>query len=153
MEKQKRKNSILFLKKNFFKFFISLIIFFEIFFVPITLSAYESVNNDNNLTNCNYITNCAFQNWEVDDAEKAFNELIQILENTPRLKIIKKNKDYIHAVATSRIMKFIDDIEIKISDKDNIFQVKSSSRLGIYDLGVNNRRVETLRFRLIDLYS
>ena len=152
MEKQKTKSS-LFLKKFFFKLFISLIILFEIFFDPITLNAYESVNNDNNLTNCKLITNCTFQKWEVDDAEKAFNEFIQILENTPRLKIIKKDKDYIHAVATSRIMKFIDDIEIKILDKDNIFQVKSSSRLGIYDLGVNKRRVETLRFRLIDLYS
>ena len=126
---------------------------FEIFFDPITLNAYESVNNDNNLTNCKLITNCTFQKWEVDDAEKAFNEFIQILENTPRLKIIKKDKDYIHAVATSRIMKFIDDIEIKILDKDNIFQVKSSSRLGIYDLGVNKRRVQTLRFRLIDIYD
>ena len=50
-------------------------------------------------------------------------------------------------------MKFIDDIEIKNLNKDNLFQVKSSSRLGIYDLGVNQRRVQTLHFRLIDLYD
>ena len=69
-----------------------------------------------------------------------------------RDRIVSIEKNYIHAKATSRIMKFIDDIEIKNLNQDNIFQIKSSSRLGIYDLGVNKRRVQTLRFRLIDIY-
>ena len=125
----------------------------EIFFYPFKLYAYEIRNTDNNLTNCTLKTNCTFQNWKVDDTEKAFIELIQILENTPRLEIIKIDKNYIKAIAKSRIMKFIDDIEIKNLSEDNIFQIKSSSRLGIYDLGVNKRRVQTLRFRLIDIYD
>ncbi len=153
MEKQQRKIFILCLKNTFFKLILSLILFCGILFDPITLNSYELVSIDNNLTNCKFRTNCIFQTWEIDDSEKAFIELIQILENTPRVKIIKKEKDYIHAVATSRIMKFVDDIEIKSLNKDNIFQVKSHSRAGIYDLGVNKRRVETLRFRLIDLYG
>ena len=132
---------------------MSLLIFCEILFDPISLSASELDYIANNLTNCKLITNCTFQIWNVNDSEKAFTELIEILENTPRLEIIKKDKNYIHAVATSRIMKFIDDIEIQNLNKENTFQVKSSSRLGIYDLGVNKRRVETLRFRLIDLYG
>ena len=128
-------------------------IFCEILFDPITLNAFELVNIDDNLSDCKLITNCTFQTWKVDDSEKVFKELIQILENTPRLKIIKKEKFYIHAIATSRIMKFVDDIEIKNLNQENIFQVKSSSRLGIYDLGVNKRRIQTLRFRLIDMYG
>ena len=128
-------------------------IFCEILFDPITLNSFELVNIDDNLSDCKLITNCTFQTWKVDDSEKVFKELIQILENTPRLKIIKKEKYYIHAVAKSRIMNFIDDIEIKNLNQDNIFQVKSSSRIGIYDLGVNKRRVQTLRFRLIDIYG
>ena len=128
-------------------------IFCEILFDPIALNAFELVNIDDNLSDCKLITNCTFQTWKVDDSEKVFKELIQILENTPRLKIIKKEKFYIHAIATSRIMKFVDDIEIKNLNQENIFQVKSSSRLGIYDLGVNKRRVQTLRFRLIDIYG
>ena len=153
MEKQNKKILLIFLKKFFFKFFISLIIFSEIIFYPIKLNAYGLVNINDNLSDCKLITNCIFQTWKVDDSEKAFIELIQILENTPRLEIIKKEKNYIHAIATSRIMKFIDDIEIKNLNQDNIFQIKSSSRLGIYDLGVNKRRVQTLRFRLIDIYD
>ena len=128
-------------------------IFCEILFDPITLNSFELVNIDDNLSDCKLITNCTFQTWKVDDSEKVFKELIQILENTPRLKIIKKDKFYIHAVATSRIMKFVDDIEVKNLNQENIFQVKSSSRLGIYDLGVNKRRIQTLRFRLIDMYG
>ena len=128
-------------------------IFCEILFDPITLNAFELVNIDDNLSDCKLITNCTFQTWKVEDSEKVFEELIQILENTPRLKIIKKEKFYIHAIATSRIMKFVDDIEVKNLNQENIFQVKSSSRLGIYDLGVNKRRIQTLRFRLIDMYG
>jgi len=152
LEKQNKKISIIFLKKFFFKFFISLLIFCDIIFNPIKFNAYGLVNNDN-LSDCKLKTNCIFQTWKVDNSEKAFIELIQILENTPRLEIINQEKDYIHAIATSRIMKFIDDIEIKNLNQDNIFQIKSSSRLGIYDLGVNKRRVQTLRFRLIDIYD
>ena len=128
-------------------------IFCEILFDPIKLNAFELVNIDDNLSDCKLITNCTFQTWKVDNSEKVFKELIQILENTPRLKIIKKEKFYIHAIATSRIMKFVDDIEVKNLNQENIFQVKSSSRLGIYDLGVNKRRIQTLRFRLIDMYG
>ena len=128
-------------------------IFSEIIFYPIKLNAYGLANNDQNLSDCKLKTNCIFQTWKVNDSEKEFIELIQILENTPRLEIINKEKNYIHAIATSRIMKFIDDIEIKSLNQDNIFQIKSSSRLGIYDLGVNKRRVQTLRFRLIDIYD
>ena len=152
MEKQKSFLTI-FLEKTFFKLIISLFVFVLLLINPFILNAYELVNIDNNLSDCKLTTNCIFQTWKVDDSEKAFIELIQILENTPRLKIIKKEKDYIHATATSRIMKFIDDIEIKNLNEDNIFQIKSSSRLGIYDLGVNKRRVQTLRFRLIDIYD
>ena len=153
MEKHKRDISTLFLKNTFFKLTAVLMIFCGILLNPITLNASKLVSIDKNLTKCISKTNCTYQNWKVDDSEKAFNELIQILENTPRVRIIKKDKYYIHAISTSRIMKFIDDIEIKRLNEGNIFQVKSSSRLGIYDLGVNKRRVETLRFRLIDLYS
>jgi len=153
LEKQNKTISLVFLKKFFFKLFISLMILCEILFNPIKLNAHELANIDDNLSDCKLKTNCIFQTWKVDDSEKAFIELIQILENTPRLKIINKEKNYIHAIATSRIMKFIDDIEIRNHNQDNIFQIRSSSRLGIYDLGVNKRRVQTLRFRLIDMYD
>ena len=153
MEQQDKISLIKLLKETFFKLFIIVLIFCELLFDPITLNADQLVNIDDNISECKRINNCIFQTWKMDDSEKAFTELIQILENTPRLKIIKKEKYYIHAIATSRIMRFIDDVEVKNLYQDNILQIKSSSRKGIYDLGVNKRRVQTLRFRLIDMYG
>ena len=151
---KKRKGILtIFLKKTFFEIFINILIFCQIFFYSVKLNAFELVNIDDNLSACKLTTNCVLQTWQVEDSEKEFTELIHIMENTPRLKIIKKEKNYIHAIAISRIMHFIDDIEIINLSQNNIFQVKSSSRLGIYDLGVNKRRVQTLRFRLIDIYD
>ena len=111
-------------------------------------------NSENNiLTNCSNPNNCVLESWKVNDINKSFNELIDIFENTPRIKIISAQNDYLHALAISRVMKFVDDIEIKKYEKDNILKVKSSSRTGFYDLGVNKRRINTLHFRLIEIYE
>ena len=135
---------------NFFIF--SLILFFSIFINNYTF-ANESLIDNNILGACSNPNNCVFENWKVNNVDKSFKELIQIVKNTPRVKIININEDYLHALATSRIMKFIDDIEIKKSEKNNILEVKSKSRTGFYDLGVNKRRIKTLHFRLIDIYD
>ena len=63
-------------------------IFCEILFYSITLNASELVNIDDNLSECKLITNCILQTWKVDNSEKAFNELLQIMENTSCFTII-----------------------------------------------------------------
>jgi len=144
--------------KNFkdllFKFFIFfVVIFFSIFINNQYTLANDYIINNNILDTCSNPNNCVFESWKVSNVDKSFKELIEILKNTPRVKIININEDYLHALATSRIMKFIDDIEIKKSEKNNILEVKSKSRTGFYDLGVNKRRIKTLHFRLIDIYD
>ena len=136
-----------------FKFFIFLVVIFLSIFINNQYTFATDYINDNNLGVCSNPNNCVFESWEVSNVDKSFKELIEILKNTPRVKIINIKEDYLHALATSRIMKFIDDIEIKKSDKDNILEVKSKSRTGFYDLGVNKRRINTLHFRLIDIYD
>ena len=136
---------------NFFIF--SIILFFSIFINNNYTFAIDSLIDNNILGACSNPNNCVFESWKVTNADQSFKELIAILKNTPRIKIIKINEDYLHALATSRVMKFIDDIEIKKSKKGNILKVKSKSRTGFYDLGVNKRRINTLHFRLIDIYN
>ena len=141
-------------KKFFFKFFIfSSILFFSIFINNNYTFAIDSLIDNNILGACLNPNNCVFESWKVTNADQSFKELIAILKNTPRIKIINIKEDYLHALATSRVMKFIDDIEIKKSKKGNILKVKSKSRTGFYDLGVNKRRINTLHFRLIDIYN
>ena len=140
--------------KDLFKFFIFLVVIFFSIFINNKYSIAMDYKIDNNILGaCSNPNNCVFESWKVSDLDKSFKELIEILKNTPRIKIININEDYLHALATSRIMKFIDDIEIKKSEKNNILEVKSSSRTGFYDLGVNKRRINTLHFRLIEIYD
>ena len=141
-------------KELFLKFFIfSFILFFSILINNNYSFAIDYLSNNNILGACSNPNNCVFETWEVTNSDESFKELIDILKNTPRIKIINIKEDYLHALATSRVMKFIDDIEIKKSEKGNILKVKSKSRTGFYDLGVNKRRINTLHFRLIDIYN
>ena len=143
---------------NFKDLLLNFFIFLLFGFIPIFINNQYTfaINNliDNNILGaCPNSNNCVFESWNVPNVDKSFNELIDILKNTPRINIINIKDDYLHALATSRIMNFIDDIEIRKSEKDNILKVKSKSRTGFYDLGVNKRRINTLHFRLIDIYN
>ena len=141
-------------KEFFLNFFIlPVVIFFSIFININYTYAIDSLIDNNISGACSNPNNCVFESWKVTNADESFKELIDILKNTPRIKIINIKEDYLHALATSRVMKFIDDIEIKKSEKGNILKVKSKSRTGFYDLGVNKRRINTLHFRLIDIYN
>ena len=141
-------------KDLLFKFFIFLVvIFFSILINNQYTFAIDYIIDNNNLGVCSNPNNCVYESWKVTNVDESFKELIAILKNTPRIKIINIKEDYLHALATSRVMKFIDDIEIKKSKKGNILKVKSKSRTGFYDLGVNKRRINTLHFRLIDIYN
>jgi len=75
----------------------------------------------------------------------ARQKLIDILENTKRVRLLKVETDYIHAEFRSLIFQFIDDVELYFPPDQAIIHVKSESRKGYYDFGANRRRVERLR--------
>ena len=74
----------------------------------------------------------------------ARQKLIDILENTKRVRLLKVETDYIHAEFRSSIFQFIDDVELYFPPDQAIIHVKSASRKGYYDFGANRRRVERL---------
>ena len=85
------------------------------------------------------------------DAVAKFSKLIKIASCLPRTDVLKKENNYWRGVCRSFIFRFPDDLEILlISDDKNInnsqgtIQVRSSSRIGQSDLGVNKKRVENL---------
>lgn len=85
------------------------------------------------------------------DARVPRNELMEriagVVAEMPRTRIVTQSSEYLHAEATSLIFRFVDDLEIGIGD-DSEVMVRSSSRVGRSDLGVNVARVEELRTRL-----
>ena len=63
-------------------------------------------------------------------------------------KIIKSEADYLYAQYTTPLMKFVDDVEFWYDPAAQVIQVRSASRIGESDLGVNRKRIETVRAAL-----
>jgi uncharacterized protein (DUF1499 family) len=77
--------------------------------------------------------------------EKAISAVISILEAMPEASIIKSDVDYVHAEFRSRIFKFVDDVEFQFVEASPVIHVRSASRVGYSDLGVNKKRMEQIR--------
>ena len=75
----------------------------------------------------------------------ARQRIINILQNTKRVRLTEIETDYIHSEFRSLIFQFVDDVEFYFPSEESIIHVKSASRTGYYDFGVNRRRVERLR--------
>ena len=76
---------------------------------------------------------------------EARQRLIEILENTKRVRVILAEPNYIHAEARSHFFKFVDDVEFVFPEEENIIHLKSASRIGYSDLGANRKRIERIR--------
>ena len=57
--------------------------------------------------------------------------------------------NFIQTVVKTPLMRFRDDVQLLFLPDTQVIQVRSSTRLGISDLGTNARRVETLRDQLV----
>ncbi|MBD2486342.1 DUF1499 domain-containing protein [Aulosira sp. FACHB-615] len=77
--------------------------------------------------------------------EEAIANLKSIIQSLPRTTIITETPDYLYAEFKSALMGFVDDVEFYLYREANIFHVRSASRLGQSDLGVNRKRIETIR--------
>jgi uncharacterized protein (DUF1499 family) len=58
---------------------------------------------------------------------------------------IAETSDYLHAECATAIFGFVDDLELHLRVAEGVIAVRSASRLGYSDLGVNRRRIENLR--------
>ncbi|PSB28287.1 DUF1499 domain-containing protein [Stenomitos frigidus] len=83
-------------------------------------------------------------------SEDAFSKLKAMLEAQPRVNILTTTDDYIRTEFTIPIVGFVDDVEFYLDRAANLIQVRSASRLGESDLGVNRKRIETLRTKMRD---
>ena len=79
------------------------------------------------------------------DAKEAMSRLAKIVREMPRTQIIGEKDDYLYAEFTSLIFRFVDDVEFFPDDSAKRIHVRSASRLGKSDLGVNRKRVEAIR--------
>jgi uncharacterized protein (DUF1499 family) len=71
----------------------------------------------------------------------------KVVESMPRTTIVAEKKSYLYAEFRTRLLRYVDDVEFFFDG--NVIHVRSCSRLGRRDFGVNRKRVEQLR-RLIE---
>ncbi len=75
--------------------------------------------------------------------------LKDIIQQMPRTQLIEQTDNYLHFTFTSLIFRFVDDVEFEFNENENKMHVRSASRVGRSDLGVNANRIAEIR-RLYD---
>ncbi len=77
------------------------------------------------------------------DPAAAMQRVKAVVEAMPRARVIESRSDYLYAEFSTPLMGFVDDVELFGDGK--VIHVRSASRLGYSDLGVNRKRVEAIR--------
>jgi len=111
---------------------------------------------DTRLAQCASKPNCVCSEYQ-QDAEHYIKPLLPI-ETVANSKVVLKKviqkmggkiktetANYIAATFTSKLFRFVDDLEIRIDAEKNIIHLRSASRVGHSDIGVNKRRIELLK--------
>lgn len=83
----------------------------------------------------------------VGDEEAARARLRALIESSPRTQILEDRSGYLHATYTSRLLRFVDDLELWLDPEAGKIHVRSASRVGEGDMGVNRARVADLSAR------
>ena len=99
---------------------------------------------------CIQVSHCVREELNVEKIDSPYEKVISIVQNSPRTKIVESDGDYLHAEVTSRIMKYVDDLEISFSPEKNNLLIRSESRVGDGDFGVNRKRVDLIISNLLD---
>lgn len=82
------------------------------------------------------------------DAHAAMARLKSVVAAMPGATLIGQRPEYLYAEFRTRVMGFVDDVEFVLDERARVVQVRSSSRLGYSDFGVNRRRIEAIRQKL-----
>ena len=127
---------------QFFSFFFLILFIF-------TFAPHKSNATTSSLPDCVVITHCVREDFKVNDLENTFKKAIKIVSETPRTKIVEKTNLYIHAEAKTKWRRYTDDLLLKAIPEKGIIQVRSESRVGVGDNGVNKKRVDDFAYRLM----
>lgn len=78
----------------------------------------------------------------------SLRRLAEIIRQEPRAEIRQLSEVFLYATFTSQLFGFVDDVYFGVNAAGTEIRVKSSSRVGYWDLGVNRRRVELIRSQI-----
>lgn len=80
--------------------------------------------------------------------QEEMSRLKRVILSKPRTEIIEEKPNYLRVEFTSLIFRFVDDVEFLLDDSLKLIHLRSASRIGYSDLGVNRKRIEEIRLDL-----
>lgn len=110
---------------------------------------------NNKLADCSSKPNCVCSDMASDAdhyieplniaGQQDWDWLVNWLAARDDTQIISQTDDYLHITFTTKLMRYVDDVELHLRLADNQIAVRSASRVGYSDLGANAKRVEMIR--------
>ena len=106
------------------------------------------------LAPCKRTPNCVSSQADTADREHyiapipfrgSMQDLRKAVESMPRATLIREGENYLYAEFRTALMRYVDDVELYHDRASGLVHVRSASRLGRRDFGVNRKRVEALR--------
>jgi uncharacterized protein (DUF1499 family) len=79
------------------------------------------------------------------DGKTTLAKIAQVIEDLPGSQMVERRDDYLYAQFTTPLMRFVDDVEFWFDPAAGVIQVRSASRIGRKDFGVNRARIENIR--------
>jgi uncharacterized protein (DUF1499 family) len=79
------------------------------------------------------------------DASASVQALVAALSSLPGVSVVEQRHDYVRAQAQTTWLKFVDDMEFWVNPERQVIDIRSASRMGRKDFGVNRQRIEALR--------
>lgn len=80
-----------------------------------------------------------------NSAAASMQALLAVLKSMRGVTIVDAKPDYIYAQSQTKVLKFVDDVEFWVNPAKGVIEVRSASRLGREDFGVNRKRIEDIR--------
>jgi uncharacterized protein (DUF1499 family) len=84
----------------------------------------------------------------ITSKQDAHETLVTLIQANPSAELVINSPNYLYAEYTSKWMRFVDDVEFLFDESSNQIQVRSASRLGHKDFGVNRERIEAIRAQI-----
>lgn len=118
--------------------------------------------NNGHLMECPQTPNCVNSQAKDDEhliqpilfigtSTEAQTRLVKILNEWKHTKITVTQDNYIRAEFVSKVFRFVDDVEFYFPEtegKETTIHIRSASRVGYSDFGVNRKRIEQIRNHL-----
>lgn len=116
---------------------------------------------DGKLPRCKRTPNCVSSQADPSDSEhyiapirfkgsavEAMAAIRKAVQSMDRSTVVRHEANYVYAEFRTKLMRFIDDVEFTFDEKAGVLHVRSASRIGRRDYGVNRARVEEIRSRV-----